>query len=663
MRSIVHIFFSLLLFGAVNVSSAADQKADSLIHALSASDPDTNRVQILLDLSKHFLGSDPQKSYDYALQAEQISRQIDFKDGLTKAYVEQGDACYYLGKYEIAVDCYLKAIRAYDDEEDINGIAAVENNIGAVYYAQGRREEAIKHYNLALAHYSKTQNSFEIARVQNNIGNLYYSAEQFEEALKHYESSLRVKDSLNDRAGVAMSLNNIGNVYGTLGDFSKSRDYFIRSLKISQELNDHYNIAMTTNNIGLLYQLEGDSTEALNYVRRSLLAAYNIGAKDLVKDAYLAMSEIHKQFGNYKAALNAYLKYEEVKDSLLNEENTKHINELQEKYNAAKQEQKIAIQQVSLDREREFNRSLYWIIGLIVGILLLVVFFSVYLIRLNKERRLKNLQLSAQKEVIEMKNLELFEKNKNITDSITYASRIQQAILPPDELIRRQFPESFVLFKPKDIVSGDFYWLEKVGDKTVFAVADCTGHGVPGAFVSIAGSNLLMEAVSVYKLTKPHEILNAINKGLSRMLHQEHLSENVRDGMDIALCVFDHADSTLHYSGAFNPLWIFREGHLIETSANKFPVGAYKDNEEVVFSGNEIKIQPGDILYIFSDGYPDQFGGPNGKKLKYSGFKKLIGEILPLSMQEQKNRLSSTFDQWKGELEQIDDVCIMGIRF
>lgn len=641
----------------------SSKEVDSLIQKLSLSEPDSNRVNILIGLTRAFMSIDPETALNYGKQAERLSKELGFDNGYTKSLSEQGEACYYLGKYDEAIDYYLKAIQEYESVNNFKGIAGVENNIGAVFFNQNKLEEALAHYNKAIIYSGKANDKRGITTAKVNIGNIYFASDDLDKALIYYKDALILKEELNDRGGIALILNNLGNVYGTKGDFEKSRDYFIRSLKINEELGNLYTVSMTLNNIGLLYQMEGDSTEALNYMRRSLYSAYAIQAKDLIKDAYLAMSEAYAQFNNYKAAFKVYKKYIEVKDSLINEESNRNIQELKEKYNSAKNEKQIALQQSEIIREQEFKTSLYWIISLIAFVLVLVILLSVYLVKLNKERREKNEQLESQKNIIQEKNLELYDKNKNITDSITYASRIQTAILPPDLLLKTAFAESFVFYEPKDIVSGDFYWMDHHSDYTLFAVADCTGHGVPGAFVSIAGSNLLTEAVTIHQLRCPSKILHELNKGLARMLHQDSRIDSVRDGMDIALCVFDRKRGVVEFAGAFNPMWIIRNGELMEFDGNKFPVGDYVENDKVEFKKIELQIEKGDLLYIFSDGYPDQFGGSLGKKLKYSGFKKILLSLVGLPMKEQKEVLIKEFYNWKGELEQLDDICVMGIRF
>ncbi len=272
------------------------------------------------------------------------------------------------------------------------------------------------------------------------------------------------------------------------------------------------------------------------------------------------------------------------------------------------------------------------------------------------ERKNANLLLAEQKRIIEF-------KNKNILDSINYAKRIQDAIFPPTELIKELLPQSFVLFKPKDVIGGDFYWLEKFDNKIFIAAVDCTGHGVPGALLSIIGYNLLSKSINERGHTRPSDILNDLSNGINKTLRKTMESSPVRDTMDIALCSIDKETNMLEFAGAHNSLYVIRKDELIEIPADRFPVGVILEGELRKFTNHKMQLEKGDSLYLFSDGYPDQFGGPNGKKLKYNGFKKILLSIENLSSPDQKNTLDQTFEDWKTESEdQTDDVLIIGVK-
>ncbi|MCW3105063.1 MAG: hypothetical protein JWO09_3503 [Bacteroidetes bacterium] len=316
-----------------------------------------------------------------------------------------------------------------------------------------------------------------------------------------------------------------------------------------------------------------------------------------------------------------------------------------------------------------WKRPWFYIISIIIGVSLIYAFVKMREQNLQRSRRrlkeevaIRTKELLEEKEKLQIAYSEIDEKNKDITDSIHYAKRIQEAILPADSTIKQLLPESFVFYKPKDIVSGDFYWLEQWGPQTLIAAVDCTGHGVPGAFMSIVAHNILTQTVNVLGLAKPALILNETNSQLSKKLNQDPEEATVRDGMDIALCAINYKKSTMEFAGANNPLWIIRKGQVIEINGDKFPIGAFVGEELQRFTNHEWEIQRGDCIYIFTDGFADQFGGPKGKKFKYKQFQELLLSIHEKPMAEQKEILRKTNDDWQGELEQVDDVLVIGIR-
>jgi serine phosphatase RsbU (regulator of sigma subunit)/HAMP domain-containing protein len=271
-------------------------------------------------------------------------------------------------------------------------------------------------------------------------------------------------------------------------------------------------------------------------------------------------------------------------------------------------------------------------------------------------------EVVRQKEEIETQRGKLEYLYNQVTDSIKYAKRIQEAILPPDSLVKKMLPDSFILYKPKDIVSGDFYWLEQKDDKVFFAAVDCTGHGVPGAFMSIVGYNILKYTINTLQNIEPATLLNHLNTGVSETLHQNSKESTTRDGMDIALCSFDSRNNELQYSGAYNPAYIIRDGELIEIKPDKFPIGMYVGADQKYYTNHKLELQKGDTVYIFSDGYVDQFGGDKGKKFMAKQFRQVLHEIQHLSLTEQKQHLDKTIENWRGNQEQVDDILVIGFR-
>jgi serine phosphatase RsbU (regulator of sigma subunit) len=280
-------------------------------------------------------------------------------------------------------------------------------------------------------------------------------------------------------------------------------------------------------------------------------------------------------------------------------------------------------------------------------------------LRVNEKTAL----LQQEKETVERIKQELEVKNKNVTDSINYAQRIQSSILPSKKLIFEKFEQAFVYYKPRDIVSGDFYWFTETEENYVIAAVDCTGHGVPGAFMSLVGSTLLNEIVNTKKISSPSAILTRLNKSIMNVLKQHSGSPSAHDGMDMAICTISKNKDKLVFSGALRPLYHFRNGELTEVKGNPYFIGGYFENMSKSFVNTEIALEPGDMIYMFSDGFADQFGQQNKKKFSSRRFKELLREVSVSDIPEQYSTIRNTFLSWKGQEDQVDDILIIGIRF
>jgi len=331
-----------------------------------------------------------------------------------------------------------------------------------------------------------------------------------------------------------------------------------------------------------------------------------------------------------------------VRDSLRAQQTQLEIAEVESRAQIAEQDSKLA---------HEASQR-YYLYG---GLVILLIFGGFMYNRFRVTSKQKVIIEKQKEEVDEQKAL-IEESHKEITDSIAYAKRIQSAILPPNGQVKELLKDSFILYKPKDVVAGDFYWLEECKGKVLFAAADCTGHGVPGAMVSVICNGALNRSVREYGLTDPGKILD---KARDIVIQEfEKSDEEVKDGMDIALCSLE--GNKLQYAGAHNPLWIVRANEIIETKADKQPIGKY-DNLQP-YTTHSFDLQKGDTIYIFSDGYVDQFGGEKGKKFKTKALRELLLSIQDKSMTEQEQLIDKAFETWRGKHEQVDDVCVIGVR-
>ncbi len=621
-----------------------------------------NKASILNDICFQFRFSDPTSAMKYGNYGLEYATKNHYK---TVVYLHNNVGILFMdkGQYEKALENFIKADKIAEELGDKKGMAMSLVNIGAVYQFQNLYEKALINYNSSLMLFREIGENRHVADVLTSFGGLYYELKDNEKALEYFLQSLKLMEELKNKEGIAGGLNNIAVIYEEMKNYSKAMEYHKKSLKLNREELSTKSISASLYNIALIYYGQKDYDNAISYIDTAMFYAKEVSALEFLKEHYTTLSEIYYKKNDFKTSLHYYTLLSDLKDTLLNKDLNNQIVEMSTKYQTEKKEkenqiltQKNELQDLSLNRQKIINYSVT--VGLI-----LVIGLAFFIFRGYKQKQKANLQLEEKNVLIEQKNKIVEEKNKDITDSIRYAKRLQNAILKPENTLTNYFDDGFILFKPKDIVSGDFYWFEKFGDLSLIAAADCTGHGVPGAFMSIIGCNLLSQAVNEYAITQPAAILNSINKGLTKVLQQKGDADSfVTDGMDIALCSFNPKKMIVEYSGAYNPMWIIRDNKVIEFAADKFPVGAFIDSQVRMFSSHEIPVQKGDMIYMFSDGYADQFGGPLGKKFKYKPLQALLLENHKKSGAEQKAALNKAFENWAGNLEQIDDVLIIGIK-
>ena len=604
------------------------------------------------------------KAIAYYNKSIKVRKEINDTKGTANALNNIGVIYDIQGDYANAMIHFSKSLKIREEIEAKEGVASSLNNIGMVYFHQSNYEKAIEFYTKSVAIKEEIGDQKGLSNSLNNIGSIYSKQDVFEQAHEFYIKSLKIREKIGDKRGIAQSLNNIGVVLKNQTKYDKAMSYFSKGLKISEEIEDQYEKAVSLVNIGEIYEYKNDLPKALDYSLKSLAIAQDIGAPTRVKDASKILWEVNKKLGNSEAALKMYELFVATRDSINSEENQKAVIRQEYKYQYEKQAaadsiknaeaRKVKDAQLTAEKvknKQQKQQQYFLFVGLAIALLFGGFIFNRFRIT-NKQKGI----IEEQKEEVDTAYGQLEEKNREVLDSITYAKRIQSAMLPKSKSMTALLPESFVLYKPKDIVAGDFYWLEQKEGKILFAAADCTGHGVPGAMVSVVCNNALNKSVNEHKLTVPGEILDTTREII---IHEFKKSEEeVKDGMDIALCTLE--GDTLQYAGAYNPLWIIRNGIVLETKADKQPIGQFEHPK--AFTTHTIPLKKGDTIYIFSDGYVDQFGGKKGKKLKAKAFKKILLSIQGLSMKEQKEHLDKAFKEWRGNLEQIDDVCIFGVR-
>lgn len=712
MRKFLPIYFFLLLLfpGAMLFSQPADP-GDSLI-ALAKSSTGERSYDLYLKACEFYINNSPKKAAESALSARKIAGDIGNSELEMKAQVFAGRAnlnmgnygsalnhlnsalLYYTrekrprelaevnlyvalayidqGQYKQALSNSQEAFTTYQALDDKKGKASALNTIGATYYHLKEYDLAIKNYEQALEYRQMIDDKNGIALCLNNLSNVFSERNQYDKAIEYLKRALEIKKVIGNKKSIAKTLHNIGSNYFDMGDYDAASQYFLEALEMKKEAGDKSGMVSSLVNLGAVTSKLGKPEKAIEYYTRAYKLAKEIGASGNLKDISQSLGSLYADKGDVLSAYKFTHEYAQIQDSLFSDKMAESMAEMQAIFDVEKAEQNAEQERLNALKERERrNADNFWSNIIIIAAVLVLLIISVlafFLFRQSRARKQINERLEFQQQETEMKNSALQEanrlieeKNKDITDSIRYAKRIQEAILPEQQFRDTFGSGAFVFYRPKDIVSGDFYWLEQHGDELFVAAVDCTGHGVPGAFMSIVCYNLLAQTVNENNITMPGEMLNDISRRLERSLHQKTDEQKVQDGMDIALCRINLKTMELHYAGAFNPLYLAREGSIIETPADKIPVGD-QPLQNSGYQTHAISLRPGDCIYLFTDGFADQFGGPRNKKFKRSHFKIMLAKLSSAPIPEQRRQLLTAFEQWQGNNEQVDDVLVMGIR-
>lgn len=698
----------ILLFLIATFQGEAQSKIDSYKAKLKTAKNDTLHCFYLLKLVDE-TDDDEWPAFNQALKIFSQQKLKDettpekertiFKRYLAEAINNEGFLKLYEGKAEEALHFFQQSIDLNKSIQNLNGIAITYNNMGAIYENQGNIVRALEYYDQSLKIKEKTKNIEGIASSLNNIGLIYTNLTDYSNALLNFERGLKYETKLKNKAGIARVNHNIGYIYAKQKRYLKAKKYFDIALHIFEELNDLQGISYCIRSLGEVYEKTGNEALAYTSYEKSLdlrkklndkkgiasslydlsnlqykqkkfqeskknalesfAIAKELGYPDIIRNASSQLYKIYKSENNYVKSLEMLEIFKKMNDSIYNLESKKASSRHQVSYEFQRKAEKL--KRIQEKKELTFKNKSKNLQIVIFSIAVLLLFTFIFLRILFKRFKISQ----EQKELISQKELEtqkqkhiLEEKNAEITDSIRYAKRIQSAILPADKFIKSLFPESFVFYKPKDIVAGDFYWFDKIDNLIFFAVADCTGHGVPGAMVSVVCHNALNRSIREFKLATANEILDKSREIVCAEFGKS--DEEVNDGMDISLGVFNLTDWTLSWSGANNPLWIYRNLERIELKGDKQPVGNF--SKPTPFTHQLFQLQKNDLIYCFSDGYPDQFGGPLGKKYKIKQFKETLDKIHTVEMSEQLNLLETDFKNWMGKNEQVDDICVLGVK-
>ena len=740
----MRILFSICLSICICFNLFAD-KTDSLLKVFNRTETDTLKANLLIELFKENIYTNPDKALRFAEQGLKISEEADFKKGLAKFlryhniyYQSKGDyqKCldyskrakeiyesindkngiadswidlsllyWYQSDYTNSTECLQKALKIKEEIGDKNGVSICLNNLGNIYGDQKNHIEALKYYKKSLKLFEELGDEKGVSDCLNNISvqfmdmNMYHNKKELHDsALFYVNKSLAIREKYGDKNGIAECIMSLGIIYSRKLEYDKALDYYKKSLSLFKELEDKARLAILYSNIGDLYYKTGRAQEAIESFGSGLIFAKELGNLYSIRALYKGIASSYARLGNF----NEFARYDtlasKIQDSIFEYENRTKANEISAKYETEKKELQISMQGLELNKQKTVRNYLFGVVALVLLVVIAMIAAFRTKQKANRQLQILNAEIIGQKMEIEFKNEELNkhneeikaqrdeielqksiieEKNREVMDSIHYAKRIQQAVLPTRDVIASSVAEFFIFFRPKDIVSGDFYWAAKRKNFLLIAAADCTGHGVPGAFMSMLGMSFLNEIVPREEITTSSQVLDELRKLVIESLQQKGVLGEQKDGMDMAFCALDVETLTLQYAGANNPLWIVASPHtsatlnasgtmipngamIHEIKADKQPIAIFE--KMTPFTNNIIQLQKGDSFYIFSDGYADQFGGTCGKKMLKKRFHDYLTEIKDLPMEQQRLLIEEFFDNWRGVHPQIDDVLVIGIR-
>ncbi|MGM0497785.1 MAG: tetratricopeptide repeat protein [Bacteroidota bacterium] len=611
------------------------------------------------------------------------------------------------------VDKYEEQVNYFRDTEQLEKAASYLNKIAFIYWDNRNPNEAVEYFSEAVSLSKKTNDLESIKRIYSNIALIYSDMEDLQQAKRYFEKSVEVRRELGNKKDIVSGLLDLAYILNLTKDYKEANEALTEALNISKEeefrkmtLNIYNLLAKNYNELGDNRKHEEfrDKYRSLKQHLETANLKEDYQEREQQSEAELRKTKKEKEETEAEYKLRQ-LKYERRQDSIQEVVQRKQDSiekvELKDSLNQVEieqQNQRMEVQEAKLAeqqaRERVQNLIIYSVAGgLLLGVILLVVLF-----RSNKAKQKANETLEAKNIEIQNKSKQLqdaFHKiedqNIKITQSISYAQGIQKALFPPKETLNEYIPESFIFFQPVDIVSGDFYWFKEIdvhldlyedkdefeerlnkeetskdnflpieNNKFVLSAVDCTGHGVPGAFMSMIGYNLL-DGITQNGVTRSERILRELHKGIRSQLKQEETSN--RDGMDMSLCVINKRQKTVQFSGAKNPILYIQDGEANVIKGDRVPIGGVQTEKERYFSQHTINVDRPTWFYIFSDGYVDQFGGPKNRKFLLKNLKNLLIENHKKPMEEQEKILSDTLNKWMGGREnQIDDVLVIGFK-
>lgn len=710
---ITGMVFSLLsLFCTIGFGNNT-VNTDSLEQVL-VSAPDSAGYKTLLKLYDAYFYSEPIKARQRIEQALQLARKNNWIKDEINTLLSIGVLQFNYEQTDSAILNYQMAMALWPQTKDSLTLARLSGNLGNAYMQLLKYDSAIIYFKKTGDLFERLNNKKGTAKVYGVLGNLNLNIGNLKMAKEYYLKALELNTEIGSKEEVATSKLNLAIILREEGKYQTAIDYNKDAAAYFNQTNNPYYEGMCLSNMATCYRfLKSNNKAMINYSLAAekflkvnqyhALAKTNADLADLYSDenkhdlaivhyrkalSYLvddpnpetkrkimeSLYLLYKKIGNYSNALDYMEQFHQITDSLSKKSRESKIDSLLTQFESEKKEKEIVLLQKESElqlqkiNQQKIMKFFLSSIVLMLVVLVLVVYSRVWLKQkkneelslMNSQILLQNEEIMAQRDEIEVQRDHITRQSKSIVSSINYAASIQKAVMPSFEGFYHLFPESFVLFLPRDMVSGDFVWYYRMGNKRIVAAVDCTGHGVPGAFISLLGITFLNEITGVMGITQPHLILNKLREMVIHSLQQEPGVMGSKDGMELSICVIDDTTHEIEYSGAHQDVYFYHQNELKIFKANKMPVGTYI--KEDAFTSVKFAYQPSDSLYLFTDGYMDQTGGPEGNKIMSKAFMAMLTEHHSNPMAQQKEFLMNNFEAWKSGNEQIDDVLVIGIR-
>lgn len=678
------------------VNLFGQEDLNELFKRLKSEKQDTTKIDILSEIAYVYENTDLDKALEYYDKAIFLAKKSNATKKIAAIYSHKALVYQYLQEYESAVDWLNKSIELASEIGDTLRVAKGYINLGNTYFFNDKINLAIPVYKKCLYYCSFIDAEILAGAANRGIGNCYDKMENFEYSIMYHKRALEIDLRNKFEYETSMDYSNLATVYIDVERYEEANKYFDKAIQMLLKLGiDGEKLAITYNNQASLNYNQGKYSESLElfykakeqfqlsketasvpFINKNIASCLlGIGDIELAKiyidsalmkitmqnnprialDAKLVLAEILMKLNRHDEAARLLLQSYNQKDSLESSYQREKLSELEVKFQT--KEKDLKLQKSAKDlriKQAESERNQMLIIGLSgVGLLLLLLFFNVR--KANRTIKKANGFIEEQNVALKSQKLQIEETNNAIISSIRYAQNLQNAILPSKDVIADSFTNHFCIYLPKDIVAGDFYWIESHNELTYFAVADCTGHGVPGAMVSVVCYNALNQALKDYSLIDPGKILDKTRELVIKTFEKNTV--NLKDGMDIALFSINLKSAELKFAGANNPLLIYQDNTLIKLTGNRQPIG-YTESQ-TPFDTQIVQLKPTTRLYAFSDGFADQFGGPDDKKYKSKQMENFISSIQHLSLSEQEEVLVAEFNNWKGIGEQTDDVTVI----